>query len=150
MCRGAWRSFRARTLGIRGTTVPRAEFGECSHRERRAARDPERHGEEAERFPGKSTEIAEVLDDENSGPEEACPSPRLEVGRVVDAPEIDTDERGTAADEEVEHFPFEVRPGLPIPRRPPALVPSRPDDDRPLRTVSLSSSRVSGPGCADP
>jgi hypothetical protein len=73
-----------------------------------------------------------VLDDEHSGSKEPSPSLPREVGGVVDVPEIDADEGGTAAHEEIEYLDVKVRPGLPISPGPPAFVPARPDDDRPV------------------
>ena len=91
-----------------------------------------------------------MLDNEDSGSKEARPSLRGEIGRVVDIPEIDTDERGTAAHEEIEYLRLDVRPGLPVPGRPPALVPPvRMITARSL-IVSLSSSSSSAPGCGEP
>src|SRR5512132_412163 len=129
---GAWRSRRARDVagGQPGNAVPRTEFGERPHRDRSPTGDAERDGEESEPLAGKTAEGAEVLDDEHSGSKEPRPSLRREVGGVVYVPEIDADEGGTAVDEEIEHLDVKVRPGLPIPRGPPALVPARPDDDR--------------------
>src|SRR6266545_4078214 len=132
-CQGACRSRRARTVaGTPRAAVSRGELGERPHGKGRPAGDAERDCEEAEPLPRKSAKVAEVLDNEDSGSKEARPSLRGEIGRVVDIPEIDTDERGTAAHEEIEYLRLDVRPGLPVPGRPPALVPPRADDHRPV------------------
>ena len=84
-------------------------------------------------------------DHENTGSQKPRPSLQCQVGRVVDVPEVDADECGAAAYEEIKQLRLDVRPGLPIPGRPPALVPAVRMTALSL-TVSLSSSSASAPG----
>jgi hypothetical protein len=118
--------------GTPRTAVSRGDLGERPHRGRGSAGDTKRDGEEAEPFPRKPAEVAEVLDDEHSGAQEARPSLRGEIGSVVDVAEIDTDERCSGAHEELDGLASKIRPGPPVSGRPPVIVPSGPDDDRPI------------------